>query len=161
MTVDWKRIFFLFVALGTGVLAGATGQPLIHNNEQAVNVIVTVFSILAGFLVAIMTIMGEPGSLLGRGWRSCEINRKNIFSRLVRQKWMFYLYLATLGLVFTASLTKNVLPLLTVWIERIYLGGATTAFILSLGLPSALLNIQLERHDEIIDAKRKAVGIKD
>lgn len=161
MSVDWKRLCFFAVAILAGGAAGTKGQPLIHGNDQAVNIIVTVFSILAGFLVAIMTIIGEPGSLAGRGWRSCEINRKTVFARLVRQKWMFYLYLATLGLIFSASLTKNVCPLLTVWIERLYLGGATTAFILSLGLPSSLLNIQLERHDEIIDAKRKAVGIKD
>lgn len=161
MSVDWKRLAFFFVAIVAGIAAGAKGQPLIHGNDQAVNVIVTVFSILAGFLVAIMTIMGEPGSLFGRSWRSCEINRKNVFSRLVRQKWMFYLYLATLGLIFAGSLIKNTFPCLTVWVERIYLGGATTAFILSLGLPAALLNIQLERHDEIIEAKRKAADNKE
>lgn len=160
MPLDWKRLIFFSVAIVAGIATGTKGQPLIHGNEQAVNVIVTVFSILAGFLIAIMTIMGEPGSLIGRGWRSCETNRKNVFSRLIRQKWMFYLYLATLGLIFTASLIKDVFPLLTVWIERVYLGGATAAFILSLGLPAALLNIQLERHDELIDAKRKAAGIR-
>jgi hypothetical protein len=35
------------------------------------------------------------------------------------------------------------------------------AFILSLGLPSALMKIQIARHDEIISSKRKAAGIKD
>lgn len=161
MNIDNKRVSFFIFAIGSGILAGLKGQPLIHNNAQAINIIVTVFSVLAGFLVAIMTIIGEPGSLLGKSWRVYEINRKNVFTRLVRQKWLFYLYLTTLGVIFVASLVKTVSPELTIWLERIYLGGATMAFILSLGLPAALLNIQLERHDAIIAAKRKSSNIKD
>ena len=74
---------------------------------------------------------------------------------------MFYLYLVTLGLILTASLVKNDFPVFVTWLERIYLGTAITAFILSLGLPSALMNIQVARHDQITSAKRKEVGIKD
>lgn len=154
MAVDKKRVSLFLFAVVSGILVGYNGQSLIHNNAQAINIIVTVFSVLAGFLVAIMTIIGEPGTLLGKSWRAYEINRKNVFTRLVRQKWLFYLYLATLGMIFVASLVKATSPALTIWLERIYLGGATTAFILSMGLPSALLTIQLERHDAIIEAKR-------
>ena len=143
---------------------GIFGQPLIHGNDMAINVIVTVFSILAGFLVAIMTIMGDPGAFTGRSWRSHELNRGNIFSRLVRQKWMFVLYLVTLGLIFAASLIGNIkdTPVtLICWIERIYLGIAILAFILSLGLPSALMEIQISRHDQLIKARRRDTGIKE
>jgi len=161
MAADWKRLSFFGFAVVSGVAGGAFGQPLVHGNELAINVIVTAFSILAGFLVAIMTIMGDPGVFGGRSWRANEFNRKRVFNQLARQKWMFILYLATLGLIFAASLLKNILPDLVVWVERIYLGTAITAFILSLGLPSALMNIQLARHEEIIKAKRKSVGIKD
>lgn len=161
MGIDIKRVGYFIVSLIFGIIAGYQGQPLIHNNSQAINIIVTVFSVLAGFLVAIMTIIGEPGASFGKSWRACEKNRKNVFARLVRQKWMFYLYLSTLGIIFLTSLVKDISPVLTVWLERIYLGGATTAFLLSLGLPASLLNIQLERHETIIKAKRNKDGIKD
>lgn len=155
MNIDWKRLLFVGFSILSGVIVGIKGQPYIHNNDQAVNIIVTVFSILAGFLIAIMTIIGEPGVLAGRSWRYHEKNRKNVFARLIRQKWMFYLYIITLGLIFIASLAAKSYPEFVKYIEMVYLGGATVAFILSLGLPSALLRIQLERHDAVLDAKRK------
>jgi hypothetical protein len=161
MGTDWKRLSFFGVAFSAGIVGFLFGQPLIHGNDLAVNVIVTVFSILAGFLVAIMTIMGEPGAIASRSWRASEKNRTNVFNRLVRQKWMFYLYLTTLGLILIASLIGKQYPLAGLWIERIYLGAAITTFILSLGLPSALMKIQIARQDEIINSKRKAAGIKD
>ena len=159
--MDWKRISFFIFSVFCGVFGGAFGQKLIHGNDAAINVIVTVFSILAGFLVAIMTIMGDPGAFSGRSWRVCEANRSNVFNQLIRQKWMFTLYLVTLGLIFIASLAKAEYPSLTVWIEKIFLGTAITAFILSFRMPAVLMNIQLSRHDDLINTKRKSVGIKD
>jgi hypothetical protein len=161
MEIAWKRLSILGFSICAGIAGAVYGQPLIHNNETAVNVIVTVFSIFAGFLVAIMTIMGDPGAFSGRSWRANELNRGTVYNRLIRQKWMFILYLTTLGLIFAASLIKNILPDFLVWIERIYLGAAITAFILSLGLPSSLMEIQLARHDELIESKRRQVGIKN
>lgn len=161
MAIAWKRLSFFGFAAGCGVAGSVWGQTLIHGNAQAINIIVTVFSILAGFLVAIMTIMGDPGAFAGRSWRANEQNRSNIFNRLVRQKWMFSLYLTTLGLILAASLLEKKLPCVVTWIEHIYLGTAIAAFILSMGLPSALMDIQLSRHEEVIKAKRKSAGIKE
>ena len=135
MAPDWKRISFFVFASVSGVLGAAYGQPLIHGNDLAINVIVTVFSILAGFLVAIMTIMGDPGIFGGRSWRANELNRGRVLSQLIRQKWMFTLYLFTLGMIFASSLIGKVLPKVVVWTERVYLGTAILAFILSLRLP--------------------------
>ena len=160
MRYDTTRILFIIFALLTGIAAAIYGQPYIHENDRAINVIVTALSILAGFLVAIMTIIGDPGMFSGRGWRYAEVARGNLVNRLSRQKWMFILYLATLSLILTASLLEKAVPSVTIWIERIYLCTAVMAFILSFGLPSSLMNIQLKRHDELIDSKRKAVGIK-
>lgn len=160
MNVGWGNICFFGAATASGIAGAAFAQPLIHENELAINVIVTVFSILAGFLVAIMTIMGEPG-FAGRSWRANELNREIVFGRLVKQKWMFYLYLVTLGLIFAASLVGKQSPCLAVWLERIYLGTSITAFILSLRLPSALMKIQMARHEEVIKSKRQSAGIKE
>ncbi|MDO3378112.1 hypothetical protein [Geoalkalibacter halelectricus] len=153
MTISWTRLVFFGFSVLAGVLGAILGQPLIHGNDMAINVIVTVFSILAGFLVAIMTMMGDPSAFYGRSWRANEKGREKIFNQLVRQKWMFILYLVTLGLVLAASLVGKVLPELAIWMERVYLGTAITAFMLSLGLPSTLMKIQLAKHDEITKSK--------
>lgn len=155
--INYIGVGYFVVALLFGLAGGYFGQPWIHENERAVNVIVTVFSILAGFLVAIMTIVGDPGLFGRKTWREHELQRKAIFGRLAKQKWLFMLYLATLGTVFAESLMSKGFPTLaalSIWMERIYLGMAITAFLLSLRLPGALMRIQLERHDQLIEQRR-------
>lgn len=161
MALDWAKIFYVAVSVGAGILSGWYGQPLIHQNEQAVTVIVTVFSILAGFLVAITTILSDPGPLARRTWRAMELYRDNVVRRLARQKWLFVLYLLTLGLILGSTLVERVWPALAVCLEHIYLGFAVTAFLVSLSLPWSLTRIQLDRYDERIKDKRKEMGILD
>jgi len=55
-----------------GILLSYLGQPFIHGNQDAVNIIVTVFSILAGFLVAVITLVGDPKSLPSGSCRAWE-----------------------------------------------------------------------------------------
>jgi len=64
-----------------------------------------------------------------------------------------------LGLIFISSLIEKKFPSLSVYLEHVYLGTAVTAFMLSLKLPTVLMNIQLSKHDEIIDSRRKKSGL--
>lgn len=160
MAIDWKRTIFIGFALVVGMIAGFFGQPFIHGNERAISVIVNVFSILAGFLVAIMTIMGDPTGFVTRNWRFAETARPAIYSKLLRQKYLFILYLLVLTLIMVQSLFEKRFPYVAGIMEQIYFGAAVSAFILSLGLPSALMKIQMDRHDEMIERKRKDAGIK-
>jgi uncharacterized membrane protein len=158
ITIDWPRVVgFVLAAVGSCV-AGWYGQPLVHDNAEAARVIVNVFSIMAGVLITIMTLLGEPSLYRGRSWRADAVRRSNVFRRLVRQKILFILYLITLGLVFLASLFKGEYSNLTVlrYIEFAYLSSACMAFILSLTLPGRLTSLQLARFDEMVEARRKA-----
>jgi hypothetical protein len=152
--VSTKTAIYIGFSLLCGIGASVYGQPLIHDNERALNVIVTVFSILAGFLVAIMTIIGDPIAFGRNRWRAHELLRSNVYQRLVRQKWLFFLYLVTLGTIFADTLVSRVAPRVGIWLEYAYLGLATSAFILSLSLPATLMKIQLDRHDEMIEQRR-------
>jgi hypothetical protein len=145
---------YVVASLVAGVVASVWCQPLVHENKDAHDVIVVLFSILAGFLVAIMTIVGDPAIYRATAWRSHEKIRATIFARLARQKWLFYLYIATLGLLFASVLAGKRYPSITVWSEYVYVGLAVAAFLLSLRLPAMLMQIQLDRHDEIIEEKR-------
>jgi hypothetical protein len=161
MKIATGRCLFFALALAAGCGAATWGQPLIHGNESAVNIIVTVFSILSGFLVAVITIIGDPSGVAARNsWQFTELNRRNVHHRLIRNKWMFVLYLITLTLIFVSSLLSSI-PCVQVWLERVYLGLAVVAFVLSFRLPWALAHTQMQRYDELIREQRSACGIKD
>ena len=157
MNLDWKRISFFLVTVAIGFAAGWFGQPLVHGNSEASGVIVNVFSILAGFLVTIMTLLGEPSLFRGRTWRADEVRKSNVYRRLVRHKWLFITYLSVLGIVFLTTLIAKKYPdqQIVVWSERIYLGLATIAFILSLALPHRLMHLQMSRFEEMVESRRK------
>jgi hypothetical protein len=156
---SWSRFITILVGLAAGIAGGYFGQPLIHGNDLAINVIVTTFSILAGFLIAIMTIMGDPSAFGRHTWRVSELARSTIKNGLLRQQWLFMLYLATVCAIFTGSLlshsTNGVSGHIIVWLERVYLFMAILAFVISFRLPGTLLRIQMARHDQVIESRRK------
>lgn len=156
-SIDIGRIIFFVVVLILSAIAGWFGQPLIHGNKEAISVIVNVFSILAGFLVTIMTLLGEPSLFRGRTWRSEAVRRSSVYRRLVRHKWLFITYLLVLGLVFSSTLIAGQYPEheAVIWLERTYLMLSALAFVLSLILPSRLMNLQLSRFDELIEERQK------
>lgn len=155
--IDWHRLGTLTAVLAASAAVGWYGQPFVHGNEEARGVIVNVFSILAGFLITVMTLLGEPGLYRGRTWRSDAVKRSNVYQRLVRHKWLFITYLIVLALVFITTIAAENGPdsAAVTCLEGLYLGFATFAFIYSLMLPSRLLNLQLARFDELVDSRRK------
>lgn len=160
MSVDKKRIGLAIIAIAVAAPAAFWGQPLIHNNATAINVLVTVFSVLAGFLVAIVAIVGDPALLPPGSWRAAHMGRDKLKKRLIRHRWLFTTYLLTLGLVFSSLLANPSWPALTVWLERSYLFFGVVGFVFSLFLPSALMKAQEERINAAIESKRQQQGIQ-
>ena len=158
ITIDWPRVLGFALAAVVSCIAGWYGQPMVHGNAEASRVIVNVFSIMAGVLITIMTLLREPSLYRGRSWRADAVRRSNVYRRLVRQKILFTLYLITLALVFLSNLFKGEYSNLTVlrYIEFTYLSCACMAFILSMTLPGRLTGLQLARFDEMVEARRKA-----
>ena len=159
MKIDIPRCLYFFCSLLAAIAAFIWGQPFIHGNKDAVNIIVTVFSVLAGFLVGLITITGDPSQMLARGnWRLTELNRVGVRQRLIRHRWMFVLYLLTIVLIFLSSLCGK-MEVFSLWIERLYLSFAVLAFLLSFRLPWTLTTAQMERYDEVIEQQRREAGI--
>ncbi|HIP80223.1 MAG TPA: hypothetical protein EYH07_17420 [Kiloniellaceae bacterium] len=157
MTPSLKKGYLSYGAFAVvaGLVVSIYGHKLIDENGDATSVIVTVFSILAGFLIAVMTLLGDQSVLPG-SWRIAEAQRKNIRAKLIRQKWLFYLYLLTLLVIFIAALTRDHWPEVTDWLERAYFGLATTAFLLSFRLPATLMDVQMDRVEAVIGARHKS-----
>lgn len=158
--VDFAKIkSAIAITLYSG--AGAYwGQPLIHGNDNAVNIIVTVFSVLAGFLVAIITIIGDPSSLPSGGWQRARLGSEVLYNRLTRHRLLFIMYLITLLFIFIASLVKGKIEVLDILVERIFLFFAISAFTLSFQLPTSLMNLHKERIEHEIESRREMEGIK-
>ncbi len=160
-SIDAAKVRLGLLATILGSLSAYYGQPLIHGNEQAMNIIVTVFSVLAGFLVAIIAIVGDPVLLPPGTWRAAEMERGKLNRRLIRHKWLFTLYLVTLALVFFALLLKGKSPDAVLWLERTFLFFGVFAFALSMALPGSLMKVQRERIDAVIEHRRNGDNVQN
>lgn len=98
--IDTHKVKYTVAVVLWGALGAYYAKPLIAGNQDAINVIVTVFSILAGFLVALIAMIGDPKSLPSGGWQVAQLGSDLTYNRLNRQKWMFYIYLIALVLIF-------------------------------------------------------------
>lgn len=157
--LDSSKIrYAVAVTLWSG-LGSYIAKPLIEGNQDAINVIVTVFSILAGFLIAVITLIGDPKSLPSGGWQLARLGSDLTYNRLTRQKWLFYIYLIALVLIFVSMLLKGLFKEINVWVEYVYLFFSIIAFILSFKLPSTLMELQRERIEQEIAERRRAEGI--
>ncbi|TMO54108.1 hypothetical protein [Pseudoalteromonas phenolica] len=160
-SVDKEKIKLgVCVALWGGIFSWLA-QPLIHGNQDAINIIVTVFSILAGFLIAVITLVGDPKSLPSGGWQVAQLGSTSTNNRLVRKKYLFYCYLITLFMIFAAVLMKKSFPQVIILLEYIYLFFGFIGSILSFKLPAALLELQNERIQNEINERRKKEGIEE
>lgn len=158
--LDLSKILLGIIAIVIGGVSAYYGQPLIHKNDQAINLIVTVFSVLSGFLIAIIAIIGDPMLLPPGTWRAAEMGREKLEKKLVRHKFLFFLYLLTLGVVFLTLLFKDDYLQLTVWLERIFLFSGTAAFFCSTWLPGSLMKGQQDKINAVIEHRRSEAGIK-
>lgn len=159
--IDKEKVKYAVCIILWSGLSAFYGQPLIHGNQDAINVIVTVFSILAGFLVAVITLVGDPKSLPSGSWQLARLGSDLTYNRLVRHKWLFKGYLITLFLIFSSIVAKNKFPVTQVVLEYIYMFFASISCFLSFKLPTALMELQRERIEHEIEERRKSEGIDE
>lgn len=157
--IDKDKIKFAVCVALWSFLVACLSQPLIHGNQDAINVIVTVFSILAGFLIAVITLVGDPKSLPSGSWRAAKLGSELTYNRLNRHKWLFYLYLVSLFLIFISIVIKSSFPVLQISIEYAYMFFATAATFFSFKLPAGLMQLQQERIEQEIEERKRMEGI--
>ncbi|WP_426729764.1 hypothetical protein [Pseudomonas aeruginosa] len=159
--LDWSRIRFFCYAAILSCEGAFLAKPLMLENSEALSVIVTAYSILAGFLVGIITMIGDPKSLPSGSWQVARLSSEIIYRRLKRHKFLFTAYLATIALIFLSILLKKNNSDINDFVDYIYLFLAIFCFLYSLKLPSTLMQLQEERIEEEIRARRKLEGIED
>tara|TARA_R110000737_G_scaffold128851_1_gene161266 strand:- start:2357 stop:2830 length:474 start_codon:yes stop_codon:yes gene_type:complete len=132
-------------------------QPMVANNANAVNTVVTIFSILAGFLIAVITFIAEPTLRQARTWDELQRMKETVRRKLIRQKLLFFLYLLTLGIALAMFLTPPTMLELLKWLQTAFLGLATFVFLASFSLPGSLMKIQMERYEAALEDSRPKV----
>lgn len=148
---------------GATIVSGVVGyyfQPMVANNTNAVNTVVTIFSILAGFLIAVITLIAKPTLKQAKNWQKLQLMKKTVQRKLFRQKLLFFLYLITLGVALSTFLVPDEHAVLRRWLEMVFLGLATFVFLASFDLPGSLMKIQMERYEAEMDATKPQV-LKD
>ncbi|GHC65641.1 hypothetical protein [Neogemmobacter tilapiae] len=156
-TIDYLRLLKLIVALMVSCTVGYFLQPLISNNEDAVNAVVTIFSILAGFLIAVITLIAEPTLKQAKNWQELQMMKATVQRRLFRQKLLFFLYLLTLGAALGIFLVPDTHIGLQCSLEVGFLGLATFVFLASFELPGSLMKIQMDRYEAEMDATKPQI----
>lgn len=153
--VSWRKVlYFALCVLVAGFFAWLF-QPKYHDNSNSLTVLVTVFSILAGFLVAIMAIVGNDRALRGRNWRQDTFYLLDIRRSLKRHAMLFYLYLMILALAFLASLNLGWYSYIQVGVECFLLFLACLAMLLSFSLPGQLTRHHIEDLERVIKERRE------
>jgi hypothetical protein len=158
--IDWSRTTKFVLALGASAFVGYWFQPSIANNSDAVNTVVTIFSILAGFLIAVITFIAEPTLQQAKDWQELQLMKGTIQRQLFRQKVLFFLYLVTLGTALAMFLVPKENTEVLWWLQTGFLGLATFVFLASFALPGSLMKIQMERYEAALEGTKPQV-VKD
>jgi len=159
----WGRILWGVIWVAVAILVAVC----VPATKRSIDIIVTVFSILAGFLIAICMMVGDPTRLPGTDWKDAELHRDTLLGPLFRFRSLFYLYLVILLAAVVHALFDGRTGMIlghdptwwTGWIEPVFLGLAVLAFGLSFSFPGALYTLQREGIDREIAQRRKTQGL--
>jgi hypothetical protein len=165
----WKnnrRPILIVANLGCSWVAAYYGEQIVKNNSDAILILVTVITVFAGFLVAIITVLGDPALIPTGSWRVAENRREKIEYALIRHTWLFVFYLITIAALFVGAVAKGapsslISDFIKIWLTRVYLFFGVASFLFTFGLAGALLEYQMQRYDAEIEHRRSKVGIKD
>ena len=158
--IDWIRATKIVLAVIVSAFVGYWFQPSIANSPEAVNTVVTIFSILAGFLIAVITFIAEPTLSRAKDWQELQLMKATIQRQLFRQKALFFLYLVTLGIALAMFLVPKAHTETLWWLQTCFLGLATFVFLASFALPGSLTKIQMERYEAALESTKPKV-LKD
>lgn len=148
--VSKRKVCVLICYIALALIFAWHFQPKYHNNSNALTVLVTVFSILAGFLVAVMAIVANDRALRGRNWRQNTFYLRRIRRELRLHSLLFYLYLVVLALSFLTELGLGLPAVIQKSMELLLLFLACLAMLFSFMLPKHLTKRHIDDLEHVI-----------
>ena len=79
------------------------GQPFVHANEKAIDIIINVFSILAGFFIAILTLFSDMRFDESANWRKLELQGAVQQQKYGKHSLLFFCLFICFGCCFSSS----------------------------------------------------------
>lgn len=157
--ISHRKLAIFFIISAISMLIAWKIQPFIHNNDKAVDLIVNVFSILAGFLIAIMTLFADINIGENENWRSIEIRSQEQNKKYAKNELLFYGYLLVLAFVFISILLPkdDSYGAIVLWTERIYVFLAIISFCYSLFLPVKIKRMQQEKINRLLSERKPKI----
>ncbi len=146
--IDCWKIARVAASIAVATLFAWLAQPGYHDNPNAMQIVATVFSVLAGFLVNVMVMSSDERALRGSNIRQDMVYLELLRRDLRRHRNMFVLCLVVLMCAFTASLTKTPQhseppEYWRLWAERAVIFFGTLALLWSFRLPGYLMRRHL------------------
>jgi ABC-type multidrug transport system fused ATPase/permease subunit len=146
---------FIAVSVLASIKAGMASGDLLAASDAALEGILSVFSILAGVLVAVISIIGDPSMLLTGNWRLGYVHAEQIQIRLARYAHVIFIYFLVLILVLVCMVIKDSKITGLDFTFQVLTGLTVFALLVSLPIPYGLMSIQRERMAEEVK-RRKA-----
>ena len=156
----WGRITFILAGVVLFVVLLYIGPPPVgQNSDFALRMLANALSILAGFLIVVIVMLGDPRSLYRGNWRIASAHQREIRHALNRTALLFCTYLVVIAFIFAASLLEAYTSAIVCsrWMKHIALSAGGTALFWSFALPLVIRKAQLNRLDEEVqDRKRQS-----
>lgn len=149
--------YILFSAVVSSVIAYMFPAALM-SSTTALEAIIAVFSILAGVLVAVISIVGDPSMLLQGNWRLAFEDAKDVQKKISNYANLIAIYVVDLLLVILAIVMNDMKLTGFTWFFGLVTWLSAFGFLLSIPLPYSLMAIQAERMDAEIERRKKSVG---
>jgi hypothetical protein len=147
MTRDfaWGRILFLFVSISASAYLTYKFGSYFDNGTDAISIVATIFSILAGVLMALISILGDPSMIIDSTWRTASLKIEENQRELHRKNDIFVVYIALLCSLFLFEITPKTEYKLYSAVQHVSFFLAIFSFFASFSLPFSLMNIQRKR----------------
>jgi len=149
------RGIYIIVSLVASAVVTYYFPNALQGSEKALEGIISVFSILAGVLVAVMSIIGDPSMLLTGNWRLGYEHAKEIQKRISNYANLIALYVIVLIGVLVLMALKDGGATEYNWAFTLVQALAGWGLLLSVPLPYSLMAIQKDRMTEEVN-RRKA-----
>lgn len=152
--MNWRRVIpfigFSVISTAFGIYCGDT----LRCSEKALDYIGTIYSILAGTLFAVISIIGDPSMLLSGNWRVARVSAERRQRDILGFNFLFCSYLITLGLLVICAMIKHE-EIKSLYFSFHLLGFFTAfSFLWSFRIPFRLQQIQKLRLEDEIKSRK-------
>lgn len=155
----WSRLIGVGMAIALSAAASVAFGGSLSNAPEVVAVIASIFSILAGVLIAVISILGDPSMIMDQSWRHSYLNARETQRKLHRNTDIFVLYVVILVSLFAFLLVDSSASWF--WIpQKLMFFLVVLGFIAALVLPYSLIQIQRQRLNDAIEAKKAEVAAR-